>query len=414
MSQKTVKMGIGSLVNHAGEQQDPSLAHNTPIYQTSAFTFPDVDFGAAIFKGETPGYYYTRIKNPNLDLLAYKYACLEGYDLINEHPDKKPEEIVRGMVFASGMAAITAVFLAKCSAGDTIIAQSSLYSATHIFLETIATRYGIRTVFIKDPTPEAWESAFQANPGAVLAYAESPSNPTMAIVDLREAARIAHAHGAWLVVDNTFASPVCQRPLTLGADIVVHSTTKYLSGHGLLVGGAVVSTRLDFMKNDLNVILKNLGANVSPFEAWLANTGLKTLELRMERHCANAQKVAVFLESHPAVSRVWYPGLPSHPDHELAKKQMTGFGGMISFELKGGLEAGKRMMNRVQFATLAVSLGNTDTLIQHPASMTHSTLSPEIRSEMGLTDGLVRLSVGIENVEDIIADLDQAMAGDFD
>ena len=409
MSQKPAKMGIGSLVNHAGEQQDPSLAHSTPIYQTSAFVFPDVDFGAAIFKGETPGYYYTRVKNPNLDLLAYKYACLEGYDLINERPDNQPEEIVGGMVFASGMAAITAVFLAKCSAGDTIIAQSSLYSATHIFLETIAPRYGIRTVFVKDPTPSAWETAFQANPGAVLAYAESPSNPTMAIVDLREAARIAHEHGAWLVVDNTFASPVCQRPLTLGADIVVHSTTKYLTGHGLMIGGAVVSTQLEFMKNELNSILKNLGANVSPFEAWLANTGLKTLEIRMQRHCENAQKVAEFLEGHPAVARVWYPGLPSHPDHELAKKQMTGFGGMISFELKGGLEAGKQMMNRVQLCTLVVSLGNTDTLIQHPASMTHSTLTPEIRNEMGLTDGLVRLSVGIENVEDIITDLDQAM-----
>ena len=243
----------------------------------------------------------------------------------------------------------------------------------------------------------------------MLAYAESPSNPTMAIVDLREAARVAHEHGAWLVVDNTFASPVCQRPLTLGADIVVHSTTKYLTGHGLMIGGAVVSTQLEFMKNELNSILKNLGANVSPFEAWLANTGLKTLEIRMQRHCENAQKVAEFLEGHPAVARVWYPGLPSHPDHELAKKQMTGFGGMISFELKGGLEAGKQMMNRVQLCTLVVSLGNTDTLIQHPASMTHSTLTPEIRNEMGLTDGLVRLSVGIENVEDIITDLDQAM-----
>jgi methionine-gamma-lyase len=249
----------------------------------------------------------------------------------------------------------------------------------------------------------------------VLAYAESPSNPSMAIVDLKEAARIAHANGAWLVVDNTFASPVCQRPLTLGADIVVHSTTKYLSGHGLLVGGAVVSTQLEFIQKDLNAILKNFGANVSPFEAWLANAGLKTLEIRMERHCSNAQKVAEFLENHLSVSKVWYPGLPSHPDNELAKRQMLGFGGMMSFELKGGLEAGKRMMNRVQLATLAVSLGNTDTLIQHPASMTHSNLSAEVRREMGLTDGLVRLSVGIENVEDIIADLDQAMGeGDVD
>ena len=409
MPREKKSLGIGSIVNHTGEFTDPSHAHVTPIYQSSAFVFPDADYGAAIFKGETPGYYYTRIKNPNLDLLAMKYAALEAYDLARENPEKPLEEIASGMVFASGMAAITGVFLAKCKAGDTIIAQSSLYSATHIFLETIAPRYGIRTVFITDPTPDAWEKAFQANPGAVLAYAETPSNPTMDIVDLAAAARAAHGHGAWLVVDNTFASPVCQRPLTFGADIVVHSTTKYLAGHGLLVGGAVVSTQLDFMKNDLNGILKNLGANVSPFEAWLANTGLKTLEIRMQRHCKNAQKVAEFLEAHPAVSRVYYPGLPSHPGHELAKKQMHGFGGMIAFELNGGLEAGKRMMNNVQLCTLVVSLGNTDTLIQHPASMTHSTLTPEIRRKMGLTDGLVRLSVGIENVEDIIADLDQAM-----
>jgi methionine-gamma-lyase len=409
MDDKKHQFGIGSLVNHAGEFKDPRHAHVNPIFQTSTFTFPDVNFGSDIFKGENPGYYYTRVKNPNLDLLANKYALLEAYDLIGLHPEKKPEEIALGMVFASGMAAITGVFLARCKTGDTIIAQSSLYSATHIFLESIASRFGIRTVFLKNPNPSAWEDAFRNNPGTVMAFAESPSNPTMDIVDLREAARIAHEHGAWLAVDNTFASPVCQRPLTLGADIVVHSTTKYLTGHGLMIGGAVVSTQLDFMKNDLNNVLKNLGANVSPFEAWLANTCLKTLEIRMERHCANAQKVAEFLEGHPAVSRVWYPGLPSHPDHELAKKQMLGFGGMIAFELKGGLESGKRMMNSVRLATLAVSLGNTDTLIQHPASMTHSILNPELRREMGLTDGLVRLSVGIENVEDIIADLDQAM-----
>jgi methionine-gamma-lyase len=415
MAKYNSKLGIGSLVNHAGESGHASHSHINPIYQTSTFSFPDVDFGAAIFKGEEPGYYYTRIKNPNLELLARKYALLEAYDLLQENPDKAPEEIAGGMVFASGMAAITGVFLARCKAGDTIIAQSSLYSATHTFLKTYAPRYGMHTVFLNEPSPDAWEAAFKDNPGTVLAYAESPSNPSMAIVDLKEAARIAHANGAWLVVDNTFASPVCQRPLTLGADIVVHSTTKYLSGHGLLVGGAVVSTQLEFIQKDLNAILKNFGANVSPFEAWLANAGLKTLEIRMERHCSNAQKVAEFLENHLSVSKVWYPGLPSHPDNELAKRQMLGFGGMMSFELKGGLEAGKRMMNRVQLATLAVSLGNTDTLIQHPASMTHSNLSAEVRREMGLNDGLVRLSVGIENVEDIIADLDQAMGeGDVD
>lgn len=211
------------------------------------------------------------------------------------------------------------------------------------------------------------------------------------------------------MVDNTFASPYCQRPLSLGADVVVHSTTKYLSGHGLVVGGAVVSRRLDYVNGPLYTMLKVLGGSASPFDAWLANIGLKTFELRMQRHCENALQVARMLEDHPQVAEVYFPGLESHPDHALAKKQMFHFGGMISFELKGGLKAGEAMMNRVKIATLAVSLGNVDTLIQHPASMTHASVPAHMRKEAGITDGLVRLSVGVENVEDILADLEQAL-----
>lgn len=409
MKKFQARYGLSTLVTHTDEGSNPYHAHITPIFQTSTFSFPDVAAGAGAFKGTEEGYIYTRMRNPNTDQLAAKIAALEGLDLFRQKPDSDPGEITRGLMFSSGMAAISSAILARAKAGDTVIAQQALYGATYVFLREIAPRFGIKTVFLKDAGIENWQQAFKENPKAALAYAESPANPTMALTDLETLASLAHEKDAWLMVDNTFASPYCQRPLTLGADVVIHSTTKYLCGHGLIIGGAVVSRHVSYIKSDLNAILKNLGGNASPFDAWLTNIGIKTFELRMQRHCANAMQVARFLEGHPAVARVFYPGLESHADHALAKKQMLDFGGMIAFELKGGLEAGEKMMNHVQLATLAVSLGNVDTLIQHPASMTHAGMPREARLEAGLTDGLVRLSVGIENAEDIIADLDQAM-----
>lgn len=404
------KLGIGTLVNHLNEGEHPYHAHVSPIYQTSTFGFPDVATGAAIFKGEDSGYTYTRIKNPNQVQLAGKIAALEGLDLIRTQPHSQPEEVVAGQVFATGMAAITTSILARVKAGDTIIAQEALYAATFTFLDQIAPRFGINVVWLSDLRPQAWERAFKENPQAVLAYVETPANPTMAIVDLSAVVEIAHRHHAWVFVDNTFASPYAQRPLSLGADVVVHSTTKYLSGHGTIVGGAAVSRHVDWVKGPLTSLLKTLGGSAAPFDCWLTNLGLRTFELRMQRHCENAMQVAGYLEDHPKVARVYYPGLESHPDHKLAKKQMYAFGGMISFELKGGLAAGEALLNHVKMMTLAVSLGNTDTLIQHPASMTHANVPREERLKIGLTDGLVRLSVGVENIEDIIRDLDQALA----
>jgi methionine-gamma-lyase len=403
------KMGMGSLSTHVGEGDNPYEAHVTPIYQTSTFGFPDVATGAAIFKGEKQGYIYTRMKNPNLDQLALKYAVLEGLDLLRQNPDVPVEKIVSGFVFSSGMAAITTSVMAKAKEGDTIIAQEALYGATYTFLHDMAPHFGIKVIFLKDPSPEKWQSAFRENPGACLAYIETPSNPTMAVVDIQTVVDIAHKVGAWVFVDNTFATPYCQRPLTFGTDVVMHSTTKYLSGHGQIVGGTVISRHVDYVNGPLYAMLKVLGGNDSPFEAWLANTGMKTFELRMQRHCSNAMKVAQYLEKHSAVEKVYYPGLESHPDHALARRQMIDFGGMLSFELKGGLAAGEAMMNRVKMMTLAVSLGNVDSLIQHPASMTHSSVPREIRLASGVSDGLVRLSVGIENVEDILEDLDQSL-----
>ncbi|HOU45311.1 MAG TPA: aminotransferase class I/II-fold pyridoxal phosphate-dependent enzyme [Anaerolineaceae bacterium] len=403
------EQGLSTLVNHVAEGHNPHHAHVTPIYQTSTFSFPDVATGASIFKGEEEGYVYTRLANPNQAQLAAKYAVLEGLDLLRSQPDRPVEDVVDAHLFATGMAAVTAAILARVKSGQTIIAQEALYSATYNFLHDLAPRYGIQVVWLSDPTRQAWEQAFAAHPDAVLAYAESPANPTMAIVDLAAVAEICHQYNAWLMVDNTFATPYCQRPLTLGVDVVVHSTTKYLSGHGLVVGGTVISRHVNWVRGELYSFLKILGGSASPFDAWLANIGLKTFELRMQRHCENAMQVARYLETHPAIAQVWYPGLESHPGYAIAKQQMHAFGGMIAFELQGGLEAGAAMMNRVQLATLAVSLGNVDTLIQHPASMTHAAMPREARLQAGITDGLVRLSVGVENVADIIADLEQAL-----
>lgn len=401
--------GMGTLVIHHGEHEDPLNAHVTPIYQTSTFAFEDVESGAALFRHERPGYIYTRLGNPNQVQAVRKIAALEGFDLLRAQPQRTPEELVSGHLFSSGMAAITTAILSKVRQGQTVIAQQALYSATFNFLHNIAPSLGINVVWLSDPTPKEWERAFAAHPDAALAVAETPANPTLALTDLRAVVEIAHRHRAWVMVDNTFATPFCQRPLTLGCDIVVHSTTKYLSGHGAVVGGAVVSRHLDFVQNELRKTLETLGGSAAPFDAWLTSMGLKTFELRMKTHCENALKVAQFLASHPAVERVFYPALPDHPQHELAKQQMHAFGGMVAFELKGGLQAGAAMMNRVRVCVLAVSLGNVDTLISHPASMTHTTVPPEERRKMGIGDGLVRLSVGVENVEDIIADLDQAM-----
>jgi methionine-gamma-lyase len=409
MYQFSANHSISTLVTHVGEDENPHHTHVTPIYQTSTFNFPDVATGAGIVARTQPGYYYTRLGNPNLEQLARKIALLEGLDLIRAHPEADPDSLVAGLVFASGMAAITAVLLSCLKSGDTIIAQEAVYAATFTFLKEIAQSLGIRVAWVRDISQPGWEAAFEANPGAKLAYVETPANPTMAVVDLKMVAELAHQHGAWMAVDNTFASPYCQRPLSLGADIVAHSTTKFLSGHGALTGGAVVSSHPDYIHKTLFTFLKVMGGIPSPFDAWLANLGLKTFELRMQRHCENTMQVARFLDSHPAVQVVHYPGLEDDPGHAIAERQMHAYGGMLSFELKGGMQAGIRLMERVRLATLAVSLGNVDTLIEHPASMTHGPVPREDRLNQGITDGLVRLSIGIENLPDILADLEQGL-----
>ena len=396
--------GMSTLLLHHGEAVHPHHAHVEPIYQTATFGFPDVETGRAIVAGEVDGHYYTRLSNPNARSLAVTLAALEGLDLLRADPAAP----VAARMFASGMAAISAVMLSRLKSGDTIIAQGTLYGGTYGLLTTLAPQLGIAVAWVEDPSPEGWGAAFAAHPGAKLAWAESPANPAMTVVDLRAAAGAAHAHGAWLVVDNTFATPYCQRPLTLGADVVVHSTTKYISGHGAVVGGAAVSRHADYVHGPLHATLKTLGGSPSPFDCWLTSMGLKTFELRMGRHCENALALARWLEAHPAVARVNHPGLESHPGHAVAARQMSTFGGMLSFELKGGQAAARSLLERVRLIKLAVSLGSVDSLIQHPAGMTHAHVPHEARLKMGISDGLVRLSVGIENLEDLLADLERA------
>lgn len=378
---------------HAGQSPCPVTGfHVTPIYQTSTFVFEDVDQGARRFAGEEAGYIYTRLGNPTQTELEAKMAALESAEA--------------GLATASGMAAISTTLVSLLKKGDHIVAGDTLYGCTHGFISEILPQYGVEVTMVDTTDPKNIEAAMKPNTKVV--YVETPANPTLSIVDLRKVAEISHRHGAKLVVDNTFMSPYFQRPIELGADIVVHSATKYIGGHGDVIGGIVVGKK-EVIDNIRMPYLKDFGGVMAPFDAWLLLRGLKTLGVRMERHNANAQKVAEFLEAHPLIERVDYPGLPSHPQHDLAKEQMDGFGGMISFELKGGIEAGKTLMNSVKMISLAVSLGCVDSLIQHPASMTHSPVPREERLKAGITDGLVRLSVGIEGVEDIIADLEQAL-----
>ncbi len=386
-------MEIDTKVVHGGQKPDGVTGAITPpIYQTSTFAFKDAEHGARLFKGEEEGYIYTRVGNPTIDLLAKKIALLESAEA--------------GVVFASGLAAIFSTIITIAGSGDHIISDDTIYGGTYSQFNQVLSRLGISVTFVDTADLNRVEGAIKEN--TKLIFTETPANPTLKIVDIAGCAEIAHRHNIPLIVDNTFATPCLQRPIELGADVVVHSMTKYLGGHGDLIGGITVGT--DEFIEELNAETAiEVGATISPFNAWLTLRGLKTLALRMERHSTNAMQVAEYLQSHPKIERVYYPGLESHPGHSLASKQMSGFGGMLGFDVKGGKEAGKTLMDRVELCTLAVSLGDVDTLIEHPASMTHSTYSEEECLKVGIKPGFVRLSVGLENPKDIIADLDQAL-----
>lgn len=389
---KSENLGFMTRQVHAGEVEDALGSATVPIYQTSTFKFKNADHGAACFSGESDGYIYTRLGNPTIGALEDAVANLEGG--------------FAGLGTASGMGAITTVYMAFLGAGKHIVSHNALYGPARGVMETVFSKFGVEYSYVDTTDLEAVRNAIR--PNTTMIYTETPANPTIGISNLKELAKIAHEIDVPLVVDNTFCSPYLQRPIEHGADIVVHSMTKFINGHADIVAGMIVSATEKYHKM-IKPVMTNMGPNMDPHQAYMVHRGLKTLGLRIDKAQASARIIAEYLEQHPKVEWVKYPGLKSHPQYELAKQQMDGPGSMMSFELKGGFDAGKRMMDSVELVLLAVSLGGVESLIQHPASMTHSKISHENKLEAGITDGLVRLAVGIEDVEDIIADLDQAL-----
>lgn len=388
----TSKKGFTTQLIHAGGIADEKGSAITPIYQTSTFKFKSADEGARFFSGEEKGYIYTRLGNPTIDDLENTVAALEnGFG---------------GIATSSGMGAVNTVYLALLGQGDHMIGHNALYGPSRGIMESLYPKFGIESDFVDATDLKEIEKAIK--PNTKLLYLETPANPTIGITDLAGAIALAKKHNILTCVDNTFCSPYLQKPLDFGADIVLHSVTKFINGHADIVGGIVVAKE-KAMYEKLKSVMINMGFNMDPHQAFLTRRGLKTLSIRIEKAQENAIKVANFLEAHPKVEWVLFPGLKSHPQHELAMKQQKGPGAMISFEVKGGLDAGKKVMDNVELAVLAVSLGGVETLIQHPASMTHSKLSKEARQSSGITDGLIRLSIGIEDVDDLIHDLSQAL-----
>jgi len=389
---KTKNLGFNSKLIHGGEFNDALGSATVPIYQTSTFKFESAEHGAACFAGESDGYIYTRIGNPTIHALETLLAELEnGFG---------------GIATSSGMGAVNTVYGTMLAKGDHVVSSAAVYGPSRIVLETYYKKFGIESTFVNTANIEDIQKAIR--PETRLLYIETPSNPTIEITDLKASCELAHKHNIPVAVDNTFCSPYLQRPIEFGADIVLHSLTKFINGHADIVGGVVVAKdETLYKKLRSNMIIQ--GFNMDPHQAYLVIRGVKTLSVRMDRAMESAMKIAEYLENHPKVEWVRYPGLVSHPQYELAKTQMDGFGSMISYELKGGVEAGRVLMNSVKMAILAVSLGGVETLIQHPASMTHSKVTPDGKLKAGITDGLVRYSVGIEDVEDLIADLEQAL-----
>ena len=388
------KCGLGTTAIHAGTLKNLYGTLAMPIYQTSTFIFDSAEQGGRRFALEEAGYIYTRLGNPTTTVLEDKIAALE--------------EGEAAVATSSGMGAISSTLWTVLKAGDHIVTDKTLYGCTFALMCHGLTRFGIDVTFVDTSNLDEVKNAMKENTRVV--YLETPANPNLKIVDIEALAKIAHTNPNTLViVDNTFATPYMQKPLTLGADVVVHSVTKYINGHGDVIAGLVITNKA--LADQIRFVgLKDMtGAVLGPQDAYYIIRGMKTFEIRMERHCANAKKVVEFLNKHPKIEKVYYPGLETHPGYEIAKKQMKDFGAMISFELKGGFEAGKTLLNNLKLCSLAVSLGDTETLIQHPASMTHSPYTKEEREAAGITDGLVRLSVGLENVEDIIADLEQGL-----
>ncbi|MFA7081875.1 MAG: aminotransferase class I/II-fold pyridoxal phosphate-dependent enzyme [Bacteroidales bacterium] len=384
--------GFNSQLVHYSGHHDEYGSATVPIYQTSTFSFESAEDGAECFAGTKDGYIYTRIGNPTIKALERQIAVLEhGYDAV---------------AVSSGMAAVSTVYMALLNAGDHMISSAAVYGPSRVVMEQHFSRFGVQSSYVN--TADIENIKKEIRPNTKLIYVETPANPTMDITDIAACAELAHSIGAVLVVDNTFCSPYLQNPIDLGADAVLHSITKFINGHADIVGGVIIGKDKQIY-DKLRTMMVNMGCNMDPHQAYLVIRGLKTLGIRVDRAQENAQKVAEFLESHPKIEWIKYPGLKSFTQKDLVRKQMRGTGTMLSFGLKGGLEAGRTLMNNVEMLILAVSLGGIESLIQHPASMTHSKMSKEARDKAGIGEGLVRVSIGIENVDDIIRDLSQAL-----
>jgi methionine-gamma-lyase len=392
--------GFGSAAIHAGHEQDPRYAHLTPIYASSTYVYDTAEQGMKRFSGEEPGYIYARWGNPTMTEAAEKIAALETFGLDTE---------VTGILHASGMAAISTLLFSNLKAGDKVLSHFSLYGGSNEILYKILPEFNVEPVIADLRKLDEVENIIKKNPGIRLMYLETPANPTIQCVDIEELSKIAKRYNIIVACDNTFATPYLQQPFKYDVDFVVHSTTKFLNGHGSAIGGVLLGRDAEFMNTKATKVHRLLGGNSNGFDAFLLIQGIKTLEIRMNRHCSNAVEVARFLEKNKAVSRVNYSGLASHPDHKVALKQMRHPGAMLSFELNGGLQAGIDFMNKLQMCIRTVSLGTVDTLLSHPASMTHYSVPKEQREKYGITDGLIRMNVGIENLEDILADLEQAL-----
>jgi len=407
MKNKFPLTGIGSVAMHTVPDVFPEYSHITPIYATSTFTFDTAQQGMERFNSIDKENIYGRWGNPTFKVAEETIAALEAFGLKNETGEQLQ---LKALLHSSGQSAMTTLFMSNLQAGDKVLSHFSLYGGTHELMHKVLSACGIETVIVDMRDLNNIEEVINNDAAIKMLHIETPANPTIQVVDIEAITKMAKQKNLIVSVDNTFATPYLQQPFKYGVDFVFHSTTKFLNGHGTAIGGVLIGRDIDFMKTKAWKWHVLLGGNSNPFDAFLLGMGMKTLEVRMERHCSNTEAVADFLQQHAAVAHVNYPGLSSHPHYDIAKKQMKHPGAVLSFELKGGLEAGKKFIDKLQMCVRAVSLGTVDTLISHPASMTHFGLKKEERESFGITDGLIRMSVGIENIQDIINDLEQALS----
>jgi methionine-gamma-lyase len=391
------QISFNSLCVKEYQRNESTKPHQLPIYATSSFEFESLDQGIDIFTGKESGHSYSRYGNPTVDTVANKLAKMESFGTGLE---------AYGFLTSSGMSAISTLMLSTLRQGDKVLTQSNLYGGTTVLFNKVLTQLGIEPIFINMKDHDAIQQNIEKDPAIKMIYIETPANPTLACINIKWLTNYAKSKHILTAIDNTFCTPIIQQPLSLGIDFVVHSTTKYINGHGNSIAGIIIGHKTDY-RNKIWNTLKLVGSTCNPWDAWLINNGVKTLALRMERHSSNAQSLAEKLEAHPKIGIVNYNGLTSHPDHELAKSQMKGFGGMLSFEMNSGMEGALQLMNNLKFCSLAPTLGDVDTLVLHPASSSHLNVNKEIREANGISDGLIRVSVGIESIEDIWTDINQ-------